>query len=191
MKSVIVGEGRLNMAGIIELLEQRDEQGLVLLKDNYSDYCYSIIYRLLRDHEQTEEALSDVWLQIWNSIPPARPQRIRAYLAKTARNTAVHYIERTQAQKRSGVTVLLDELEECIPDPRWEQSSEELKEMLRCFVHGLELEEQRIFLWRYWYGATIEELAKAVHCSENRITGILFRTRKKLRKYLEKEGYEV
>lgn len=179
------------MADIIELLERRDEQGLVLLKDTYSDYCYSIIYRLLRDHEQTEEALSDVWLQIWNSIPPARPQRIRAYLAKTARNTALHYIERKQAQKRSGMTVLLDELEECIPDPRWEQGTEELKELLRGFVCGLEPEEQRIFMRRYWYGSTIEELAKAFHCSENRITGILFRTRKKLRKHLGKEGYEV
>ena len=31
----------------------------------------------------------------------------------------------------------------------------------------------------------------AMHCSENRITGILFRTRKKLRNFLEKEGYRV
>ena len=38
---------------------------------------------------------------------------------------------------------------------------------------------------------SIKELAKAMHCSENRITGILFRTRKKLRNFLEKEGYRV
>ena len=56
-----------------------------MLKEKYADYCYSIIYRLLQDREQTEEALNDVWLQIWNSIPPARPQCLRAYLAKTAR----------------------------------------------------------------------------------------------------------
>ena len=80
------------MADIIELLERRDEKGLVLLKEKYADYCYSIIYGLLRSHEQTEEALSDVWLAIWNSIPPARPLRLRAYLAKTARNTALHYL---------------------------------------------------------------------------------------------------
>lgn len=85
------------MADIIELLERWDEQGLVLLKDKYSEYCYSIIYRLLRNHEQTEEALSDVWLRVWNSIPPARPQRFRACLAKTARNTALHYIEHAPA----------------------------------------------------------------------------------------------
>ena len=48
------------MADIIELLERRDESGLSLLKEKYSEYCYSIIYNLLRDHDQTEEALSDV-----------------------------------------------------------------------------------------------------------------------------------
>lgn len=179
------------MADIIELLERRDEQGLSLLKEKYSDYCYSIIYSLLRDHPQTEEALSDVWLQIWNSIPPARPARLRAYLAKTARNTALHYIQYNNAQKRSGITVLLEELEECLPDPRWERDGQAMKEMLRDFVNGLEPEVQRVFLQRYWYGATIEELARMTHSTESRITGILFRTRRRLKKHLEKEGYTV
>lgn len=178
------------MADIIELLERRDEQGLSLLKEKYADYCYSIIYNLIRDHDQTEEALSDVWLKIWNSIPPVRPVRLRAYLAKTARNIALDYIKYNDAEKRSGTTVLFDELAECIPDPSGEHENN-LKELLREFVNALEPEVQKIFLRRYWYGATIEELAKAMHCSENRITGILFRTRKKLKKYLEKEGYRV
>ena len=179
------------MADIIELLERRSELGLELLKEKYTSYCYSIIYRLLQDHEQTEEALSDVWLQIWNSIPPARPQRLRAYLAKTARNTALHYIRREEAQKRSGVTVLLDELSECLPDPKWERDTGDLRQLLRDFVSGLEQEERRIFLRRYWYGADIRQIAQEWGCTENRITGILFRTRKKLKKYLEKEGYAL
>lgn len=179
------------MADIIELLERRSELGLELLKEKYTSYCYSIIYRLLQDHEQTEEALSDVWLQIWNSIPPARPQRLRAYLAKTARNTALHYLRYQDAQKRSGVTVLLDELSECIPDPRWERDTSELKELLRSFVSDLSPEERRIFLRRYWYGADIRQIAQERGCTENRITGILFRTRKRLKKYLEKEGYTL
>ena len=179
------------MAQIMELLLSRDEQGLAMLEKEYRDLCYSIIYRLLRDHEQTEEALSDVWLQVWNSIPQARPAHLRAYMAKTARNTAIHYVQRNAAQKRSGITVLLDELEECIPDPRWECDSENLKELLRKFLASLGAEEKRIFMRRYWYGDTIQELAKESKCTENRITGILFRTRNKLRKILKSEGYEV
>lgn len=179
------------MAQIMELLLSRDEQGLAMLEKEYRDLCYSIIYRLLRDPEQTEEALSDVWFQVWNSIPQARPAHLRAYMAKTARNTAIHYVQRNAAQKRNGITVLLDELEECIPDPRWECDSENLKDLLGKFISSLGREEKRIFMHRYWYGETVQELAKASHCTQNRITGILFRTRNKLRKYLESEGYEV
>lgn len=178
------------MADIIELLERRDEKGLVLLKEKYADYCYSIIYGLLHSHEQTEEALSDVWLAIWNSIPPARPLRLRAYLAKTARNTALHYLRHEAAQKRSAVTVLLDELAECIPDPGTVAQGD-LKELLREFVETLEPEAKRVFVRRYWYGESLADLASQLHCSENRIAGILFRTRKKLKTYLEKEGYKV
>ena len=178
------------MADIIELLERRDETGLALLKEKYADYCYSIIYGLLRDHQQTEEALSDVWLAIWNSIPPARPLRLRAYLAKTARNTALHYLRHEAAQKRSAVTVLLDELSECIPDPSTAESGD-LKELLREFVETLEPEAKQVFVRRYWYGESLADLASQLHCSENRIAGILFRTRKKLKAHLEKEGYKV
>lgn len=179
------------MADIIELLNLRDEQGLVLLQEKYAPYCYSIIYQLLRNHEQTEEALSDMWLQVWNTIPQARPAKLRAYLAKTARNTAIHYVKYNSAQKRSGMTVLLDELEECIPDPQWECDRDGLKELLRKFVNALKPEEQRIFLRRYWYGDTIEELATSMGSTENRIAGILFRIRKRLRQYLKVEGYEI
>ncbi len=178
------------MADIIELLERRDEAGLALLKEKYADYCYSIIYGLLRDHQQTEEALSDVWLAIWNSIPPARPLRLRAYLAKTARNTALHYLRHEAAQKRSAVTVLLDELSECIPDPSTAEGGD-LKELLREFVETLEPEAKRVFIRRYWYGESLGGIAAADHSTENRIAGILFRTRKKLKAHLEKEGYKV
>lgn len=175
---------------IIELLERRDELGLSLLKEKYADYCYGIIFRLLEDRELSEEALSDVWLAIWNAIPPARPARLRPYLAKTARNIAVDYIKRERAQKRDGMTVLLDELAECITDPATEES-DELKTILREFVETLEPEAKRVFVRRYWYGESLGEIAAADHSTENRIAGILFRTRKKLKAHLEKEGYKV
>lgn len=174
---------------IIELLERRDEAGLQLLKQHYTDYCYSIIYNLLRSHEEAEEALSDVWLRMWNSIPPERPLHLRAYLAKTARNIALDYIKRNNALKRSGLTVLLDEIAEVIPDTA--KSDVALKDSLNRFLRSLGDSEQRIFLQRYWYGATIEELAQQWECSQTKIANLLHRTRKKLRKHLEQEGYSL
>ncbi len=174
---------------IIERLERRDEAAIELLKAYYGDYCYRIIYNQLCSHEETEEALNDVWMKIWNSIPPARPTHLRAYIAKAARNTAIDYIKKNTAERRSGITELLDEIAEVVPDTS--ESDGFLKDTLNRFVRSLRSEEQRIFLRRYWYGASIEELADELGCSQTRIANILHRTRKKLRKHLEKEGYSV
>lgn len=174
---------------IIERLERRDETVIELLKVYYGDYCYRIIYNQLCSHEDTEEALNDVWIKIWNSIPPARPAHLRAYIAKAARNTAIDYIKRNSAERRSGITTLLDEIAEVVPDASGSDGF--LKDTLNRFLRSLGPEEQRIFLRRYWYGASIEELAEERGCSQTCIANILHRTRKKLRKHLEKEGYTI
>lgn len=179
-------------AALITLLERREEEALLYLKERYEQECFSIALRLLRSEEEAEECVNDVWMQLWNSIPPTRPENLRCYIAKTVRNTALHRLERQSAQKRSAVLVLLDELSECIPDPLREREAEarELREFLNGFVRSLRREEQQIFLRRYWYGERIDELAVRFGCSESRVNGILFRIRKKLRRELEKEGMQ-
>ena len=44
-----------------------------------------------------------------------------------------------------------------------------------------------MFLRRYWYGDDIAEIAARFGCSKTKVTGILFRLRRKLQAYLEKE----
>ena len=174
---------------IIEQLERRDETAIELLKAHYGDYCYTIIYHQLRSPEDAEEALHDVWVKIWNSIPPARPTHLRAYLAKTARNIAIDYIKQDTAQRRSGLTTLLDEISDIVPDNSCPDGF--LKDTLNRFLWSLKTEERRIFLRRYWYGASIVELSAKLGCSQTRVTNILLLTRKKLKKQLEKEGYTL
>lgn len=181
------------MADIIELLERRDERALELLRESYGGYCHAIVLRLLGDEQEAEEALSDVWMQVWSSIPPARPRHLKAYLAKTARNIAINRIRRDCAAKRSGTTVMLDELAECIPDRSWEDRarSEEVRDALNAFLHSLPGEERKIFVRRYWFGETVPEIAREFHHSESRVTSLLHRLRKRLKKHLEQEGLRV
>lgn len=181
------------MADIIELLERRDESALELLRASYGEYCHAIIIRLLGDEQETEEALSDVWMQVWNAIPPARPRHLKAYLAQTARNIAINRIRRDSTAKRSGTTVLLDELAECLPDRSWEdrERSGEVREALNSFLRKLPREERTIFIRRYWFGETVPELAREFRYSESKVTSLLHRLRKRLRNHLEQEGVPV
>lgn len=181
------------MDEIVKLLWQRDEQAIKQMEKQYGGFCRRIIASLLGNVQDTEEALNDVWLKTWNSIPPAKPKYLRAYLAKTARNTALHYIEREQAKKRSGVKVLLDELAECIPDSAstHEMDSVILKDVINRFIRSIHGVERSIFLRRYFFGEGIKDIAEAYNCSENSVAVTLYRTRNKMKTFLEKEGYNV
>lgn len=181
------------MDEIVNQLWQRDENALSVMEKQYSGFCSSIVMRLLGNAHDTEEVLNDIWLRVWNGIPPAKPRIFKAYLAKTARNTALHYIEYNHAQKRSSITVLIDELSECIPDP---YSSKELdsiclKDTLNKFVRSLHGNERTFFIRRYYFGDSIRTIAQAYDCTENQVTVKLFRTRNKLRALLEKEEIEI
>ena len=175
---------------LIALLYAREEQALAILQEQYNAWCSSVISRLLRNEDDTQEALNDLWLQIWNSIPPAQPENLKAYLAKAARNTAIHYLEREGAQKRKHVSVLLSELSDCVPDPVSNNHADaaELREALNSFVCSLPQREREVFVCRYWYGESITELQIRTGWTQSKLTSLLLRLRRRLKKHLEKEG---
>ncbi len=181
------------MDEIVKLLWQRNEDALHLMETQYAGFCSGIVMRLLGNIRDTEEAVNDIWLRVWNSIPPAKPKFFKAYLAKLSRNTALHYIEYNQAQKRSGITVLIDELSECIPDPHASKQLDTIciRDVLNKFVRSLHGSERTFFLRRYYFGDSIRDIAEANGCTENQVAVKLFRTRSKLKVLLEEEEIEI
>ena len=96
-------------------------------------------------------------------------------------------------QKRGGGEALLalDELEECIPggtNPEQVLEEKELANAIGSFVSDLQQTEKVIFVLRYFYVAPIEEIAERLQCSKAKIKSSLFRTRNKLRVFLQEEG---
>ena len=59
---------------ILALLWRRDERAVAALEDKYGAYCRSIALRILGSVEDAEETVNDVWLRVWNAIPPERPR---------------------------------------------------------------------------------------------------------------------
>lgn len=171
---------------IIELLLARDPGALTALQTEYARYCAAIAGGLLSDPADVEEVVADVWMQIWTSIPPNRPEHLRLYVGRIARNLALNRLEYHSAGKRAAP---LEELTALTPDRNLERQV--LKDALECFLRQQKAEHRQLFLRRYWYGDSIEELAARFGCSKGKVTSILFRLRRNLRDYLEKEDLYV
>ena len=90
--------------------------------------------------------------------------------------------------------MILEELSECISDGnRTEQEIDArlLVESLNTFLRNLPAEKRRILVRRYWYLSPVSEIARDFEMSEGGVKTILYRTRIKLKQFLEKEGIVI
>lgn len=180
-------------AGILDLYWARDEQAIAETQASYGKYCYSIAWRILNDREDSDECVNDTWMRAWNAIPPKRPKQLKLFLGAITRNLALDRWKGQRAMKRGGGETLfaLDELAECVPAVQGTEEiaeAEELQRLINYFLHTLAPRECNVFLRRYWYVEEYGAIAERYGMKLNTVKTMLFRTRGKLRRFLEKEG---
>lgn len=183
-------------AGIIDLYWAREERALIETERKYGRYCWTISYHILHNREDTEECLNDTYMKAWNVMPPQRPSILSAFLGKITRNLALDRYKAARTDKRGGGQTLvpLEELEDCLPaNGSVEQSlaDAELARSIDRFLRTLPEKECCVFLRRYWYVDSMLEIAHRYHMAEGTVKSMLFRTRRKLKNYLEQEGVSI
>lgn len=181
---------------IIELYFARNEQAIQATADAYGGYCRKVASSILKNAEDAEEAVSDTWLRAWNTIPPQRPQYLRLFLGRITRNLSLSMWRAKTAEFRGGgeVSLALEELAECISEGTNPEALLQTRELGQCISRFLRTQPQNnriIFLRRYFYLETSKQLAARFGLREANVRMILSRTRKGLREYLKKEGYDL
>ncbi len=179
---------------IVDLYWQRSEQAISETERKYGRYCHTIAYNICADREDAEDCVNDTWLAAWNSMPDKRPSVLSTFLGYITRNLAIDRWNEKTARKRGGgeIPLALDELSECIPgsggDPVEAVEAKELEAAIRDFTGGLKDEERRMFIARYFFLLSVDEIAARLHVSRSKAKTTLYRSRNKLRRYLQEEG---
>ena len=150
----------------------------------------------LQNPEDAEEAVADTWLKAWDSIPPNRPTYLRLYLAKITRTIALNTYREQTSKKRGGgqITLALEELGECVShsDSVDSQINEQLlRDDIQAFLQQISKKDRMVFVRRYFYLEDTPAIAQRYGLKESNVLLILSRTRKKLKQYLIKEGYDL
>lgn len=175
---------------IINALFERDESVLGEISGRFGKLCLKIALNVLGNAEEAEECVNDAYLNIWESIPPARPENLRAFICKITRNLAVNRVKFNAAKKRSsGSVISLTELENTVGETGEVTDYNALGELIDKFLRTEKPEAQLIFMRRYFFLDSIAEIAKMYGYGESKVKSVLFRTRKRLEKFLTKEGY--
>jgi len=76
---------------LIKELLKKDDKSFTLLYDNYSKSLFGVIYNLIRNTEEAEDVLQEVFVKIWKNIDSYNESKGRLYtwMLNIARNTSI------------------------------------------------------------------------------------------------------
>ncbi len=181
-------------SAIVALYWERKESAIKETADKYGRYLMKIAWNILADRRDAEESVNDTYLHAWNAMPPHRPQILSTFLGKITRHLSIDIYRKRNSAKRGGseYALSLDELSDCMPgggNPEEAVAAKELAGHINRFLHELKPDERKLFISRYYYFDSVASAASSSGITEGKAKTMLFRTRRKLKEFLEKEGY--
>lgn len=173
---------------IIGLFWERNESAIQEVSNKYNNLCFHIARKILANTEDSEECVNDTWFTAWRRMPPFKPNVLSAFLSKITRGLAIDQLRKRNAQKRmdahmvdiSGELEMLEESLSYTLDELMEQK--ELLQTINNFLRNLCDMDQDIFVRRYWYMDSINDIAKRHGIPTGSVKSKLSRSRNKLLK---------
>ena len=181
---------------IVSLYWQRNESAIRETERKYDRYLTKIAMNILADREDSRESVNDSYLAAWNSMPPHRPGVLSTYLGKITRRISIDRFRYRNREKRrqSEYEISLSELGDCVSGGNTTEEAVNGKLLADAIGIWLRLqpeENRNLFLCRYYFLDSLQEVAKHCGITESKCKTVLFRMRKSLKEYLEKEGFVV
>ncbi len=175
---------------IVDLYWARDERAISESDAKYGRMLSALSYSLLSSREDAEECVNDTYLDAWGAMPDARPEYLGAFLSKITRRISIDRFRQKHREKRGGIDNLTDELTDCIPaneSQDVEYDSRKIKQVMDKFLRSLPREKRAIFILRYFYSKSVEEIALQTGLGASNVKTTLYRLREQLRQRLEAE----
>jgi RNA polymerase sigma-70 factor (ECF subfamily) len=151
-------ELRATDAALIQKIVQRDESALAALYDRYASLLSSLLNRILRDTQASEEILQDVFYQLWRNAAQFDPARgsLPGWLAVIARNRAISRLRRhnpSQGEELLETTVIVPaNLENAL-------AQQQLLGRVKSALENLPSEQRAAIELAYFEGLTHSEIA--------------------------------
>ena len=170
---------------LLELLQKKPDEGMKELMAKYMGYCYTIVKNRLPyfPQEDIEECVSDVFLDVYRYKEKIDPEKggLRTFVAVVARRRAADRYQ--DALEKNSLP-----LEEGMANKEKGLPFEE-KEMLLHAIRSLGDPDEKILIWKFYYGFPTRKIAETLGLKENTVDQKVKRGLDKLRKTLEGGGF--
>lgn len=155
-----LSETRMDDQRLIDKIRQRDQDAMVELHSRYVNLVYSVVYRVLDDGRNAEEAVQDTFMKAWQNASQFDSGRgpLVAWLIGIARNVAIDRLRQLGRQVRVSDDMMGDESDNALTVPDDWMDGERLSS-LRFAVNDLPIEQRRIIELSYYGGMSQSEIA--------------------------------
>ena len=175
---------------IVNLYWERQECAIEETRKKYGRNLLYVIRNILSCAQDVEECENDTYFGAWNAMPDARPGSLPAFLCRIAKNLAFKKYNYLAADKRNcDMEIAFDELEGVIGRQavEYEIVAKQTADAINKFLENKKPLHRKIFVRRYYFYESVSGIAVYSGLSQSAVKSILFRLRRDLKKYLEKE----
>ncbi len=165
-----------------------DEAAAQILVERYGDALTLYINGILGDIHEAEDLMIEAFAQVFAKERPIREEGcFKAYLYKTARNLAL------RCKTRQRLFLPLEDLPFELPDAALAETAlcqSEQNRQLYAALSKLKKEYRETLYLVYFEDMSYRRAAQVLGRSEQQVTNLVFRGKKRLKQLLEQEGYQ-
>ena len=155
----------LSDEALINALAEGAEWAMEPLYERYNRMLYSLVYRMVADHQVAEDLLQDAFLSVWRRATSYSPQSgvVRSWLISIVHHRTIDYLR--AVRRRAGLKeVTWEEVEQdertAFPDV-WEEALRSVQgAQLRAALMNIPSEQRMVIELAYFQGWTHSEIAE-------------------------------
>ena len=169
---------------ILDLIRNRNQDGLSELLKHYRPMISYIIAPILLNPEDQEECVSEVTLKVWDNILTFDENKsgFKTWLTAITRNTALNHLRKNQ--KHTQVDLDSENIRAKEGNPEEIILKKEKQEQLYKVLNNLDSKEKTLFYRKYYYMQSTAQIAREMGITERAVEGKLYRIKKKIRKQM-------
>lgn len=181
------GGRRMDDMETMERLRKKEQKALEEIIKEYNPYVSAIVYKILCGYAaeiDIQGVINDVFFRLWENADKFDARKytdLKPYLGAIARNTAIN--------EKNKIVQNLPLDEHILGEMNDSFSEIEKKQILQSAMAQLSKKDQVILLKFYFQGKKIKEIAKEENMPLSTVKINLKRSRSKLKKILEEEGF--
>jgi len=143
---------------VVERARHGDKDAFGVIAREHADWLFAVAYRILRDHDRSEDAVQQALVIAWRELPTLRdPDRFEAWLRKLLVRVCYEEAKRARRWDAHVMTLLPDE-----PSRRDDLISVGDRDLLERGFRRLPPEQRAILVMHHYLGLSSADVAETL-----------------------------